>query len=98
MSDKVCEFCDEDTEICVNGACPMRGDWCPVVYSPGVCKYDSRGEKNEVKAFRKKLGLKQEAFGRLLGVSQAFVCRWETGRQRPPMEKIKKLEETWDEE
>lgn len=97
MSD-FCSFADAKTEMCSNDRCPLFRDYCPVVYSPGVCKYDSREEKNEARAIRKKLGLKQEAFGRLLGVSQACVCRWETGRQRPPMEKIKKLEETWAEE
>lgn len=34
----------------------------------------------EIKSFRKKLGLTQEQFQVLLGVGKLSVCRWETGR------------------
>ena len=33
-----CKYCKD--EFCVNDECPMCGDYCPVVYYPGVCKYE----------------------------------------------------------
>ena len=33
-----CKYCRD--EFCVNDACPMRGDYCPVVGFPGVCRYE----------------------------------------------------------
>ena len=34
-----CKYCKD--EFCVNDSCPMRGDYCPVVDFPGVCKYET---------------------------------------------------------
>ena len=33
-----CKYCKD--EFCVNDACPMRGDFCPVINFPGVCKHE----------------------------------------------------------
>ena len=33
-----CKYCKD--EFCVNDACPMRGDYCPVIDMPNVCKYE----------------------------------------------------------
>ena len=30
---------EDDQEICCNGACPMRADFCPLVAYPWLCKY-----------------------------------------------------------
>ena len=32
-------------EICVNAACPMRADYCPVPDIEGVCKFEEREVK-----------------------------------------------------
>lgn len=32
-------------EICVNADCPVRGDYCPVVNNPGVCRFEAIAEK-----------------------------------------------------
>jgi len=37
----------------------------------------------EVKALRKRLGLKQEDMARALGVTVFTLCRWETGYNAP---------------
>lgn len=34
-----CKYCKD--EICVNDQCPMRGDYCPVIDVPGVCKHEA---------------------------------------------------------
>lgn len=34
-----CKYCKE--EFCVNDACPVRGDYCPVVDYPNVCRYEA---------------------------------------------------------
>ena len=34
-----CKYCYQ--EFCVNDACPVRGDYCPVVDYPGVCRYEA---------------------------------------------------------
>ena len=33
-----CKYCKD--EICVNDACPLCADYCPVIDVPGVCKYE----------------------------------------------------------
>jgi len=38
--DKPCKWCFD--EFCVNDACPMCADYCPVVDNPGVCRYEER--------------------------------------------------------
>lgn len=32
-------------EFCTNDQCPMRGDYCPVPTTDGVCKYEDREEE-----------------------------------------------------
>lgn len=41
-----------------------------------------------IKALRLSLGLNQEEFGRLVGVTRQQVIRWETGRQQAPSARI----------
>lgn len=36
-----CDWCQD--EFCTNANCPIRGDYCPVVDYPSVCRFDSRG-------------------------------------------------------
>lgn len=36
-----CAWCHD--EFCVNGECPVRGDYCPTGNFPGLCRFDSRG-------------------------------------------------------
>ncbi len=48
----------------------------------------------EIRAFREKLGLSQEAFAPLVGVSFGTINRWERGINKPSrlgIEKIKTL-------
>ena len=33
-------------ELCVNADCPMRADFCPVAYVPGVCRFEEREGNN----------------------------------------------------
>lgn len=35
-----CKYCKD--EICVNNACPLCGDYCPVIDVPRVCRYEAR--------------------------------------------------------
>lgn len=37
-----CKFCDDFTDVCTNGECPMRGDCCPVPDVEGLCKFECR--------------------------------------------------------
>lgn len=37
-----CKWMDAETEVCVNDACPMCCDFCPVAQNPGVCRYEER--------------------------------------------------------
>jgi DNA-binding transcriptional regulator YiaG len=40
-------------------------------------------KKEEIRKFRKALGLSQEEFARLLGVSRVYVMMLETGKRKP---------------
>lgn len=40
-----CEYCID--EVCVNADCPLRADFCPVINTPEVCRYEKRGEQND---------------------------------------------------
>ena len=40
-------------------------------------------KKEEIKNFRKALGLPQEEFAKLLGVSRVYVMMIETGKRKP---------------
>lgn len=42
MTVKPCRF--EMDEVCVNAACPMCADFCPVPDTPGVCRYEDRAD------------------------------------------------------
>ena len=35
-------------EFCTNDQCPMRGDYCPVPDTGGVCKYEEREDANYI--------------------------------------------------
>jgi putative transcriptional regulator len=51
---------------------------------------------NDIKKFREKLGLTQEALARLLNISTQTVNRWEREVYKPSslaLDRIKKLEE-----
>ena len=39
-------------EICVNADCPACADYCPVANTPGVCKYEERGDSDAQKGKR----------------------------------------------
>ena len=39
-------------EVCVNADCPMCADYCPVADTPGVCKYEERGNSDAQKGKR----------------------------------------------
>lgn len=45
MTDPKCKW--EQDEVCVNADCPMCADFCPVVYTPGVCRFEEREEPCE---------------------------------------------------
>jgi len=40
-------------------------------------------KREEIRKFRKALGLSQEEFAKLLGVSRVYVMMLETGRRKP---------------
>jgi DNA-binding transcriptional regulator YiaG len=40
-------------------------------------------KKEEIREFRKTLGLSQEEFAKLLGVSRVYVMMLETGKRKP---------------
>lgn len=39
-------------EVCVNADCPACADYCPVANTPGVCKYEERGNSDAQKGER----------------------------------------------
>lgn len=39
-------------EVCVNADCPACADYCPVANTPGVCKYEERGDIDAQKGKR----------------------------------------------
>lgn len=39
-------------EVCVNADCPACADYCPVANTPGVCKYEERGDSDAKKGKR----------------------------------------------
>lgn len=49
-------YCDEckwmQDEVCVNADCPACADYCPVANTPGVCKYEERGNSDAQKGKR----------------------------------------------
>jgi putative transcriptional regulator len=45
-------------------------------------------KKNEVSKARAKLGLSQNKFAALLGISSATLKNWEQGRRHPPDQKL----------
>ena len=32
----------EQDEVCVNASCPLCADFCPVIDTPGVCRFEER--------------------------------------------------------
>ena len=42
MITQKCKF--EQDEVCVNADCPLCADFCPVVFTPGVCRFEDREE------------------------------------------------------
>lgn len=38
MTDSKCKW--ELNEVCVNDACPLCADFCPLIYTHNVCKYE----------------------------------------------------------
>lgn len=51
------------------------------------------GFSDDIKMFRQKCLLSQEAFAKEIGVSFATVNRWETGKTAPSYKAIKKIKE-----
>ena len=43
MTDPKCKW--EQDEVCVNADCPLCADFCPVCYTPGVCRFEEREEQ-----------------------------------------------------
>lgn len=39
-----CKYCQD--EVCVNADCPLVADFCPVVDTPNVCKFEERPLNN----------------------------------------------------
>ena len=39
-------------EVCVNADCPACADYCPMANTPGVCKYEERGNNDAQKGKR----------------------------------------------
>jgi hypothetical protein len=34
-------------EFCTNADCPLVADYCPVAFTPDVCKWEDRSENDE---------------------------------------------------
>lgn len=48
MNENPCKWISDDfSQICCNGDCPLRADFCPVADVPGVCKYEDREGNHE---------------------------------------------------
>lgn len=45
---------------------------------------------------RRKLGLSQEEFGQLIGVSRQAVSKWELGQSQPDLESLKRIKEKFN--
>jgi len=45
----------------------------------------------KIRAARKQAGKSQKELGKTLGVSEALICQYETGKRIPKMETIKKI-------
>lgn len=37
----------EQDEVCVNASCPLCADFCPVIDTPGVCRFEDRGTETK---------------------------------------------------
>lgn len=37
----------EQDEVCVNASCPLCADFCPVIDTPGVCRFEDRGQEQK---------------------------------------------------
>lgn len=62
-------------EVCVNADCPLCCDFCPVADTPGVCKYEERGNSDAQKGKRQtgaKYPAKAYELGRLDGTKQCM--------------------------
>jgi hypothetical protein len=35
-----CNYCPD--EVCTNADCPLVADYCPVAFTPDVCKWEDR--------------------------------------------------------
>lgn len=49
------------------------------------------GLKENLKIYRKSMGIKQIDFAKCLGVSQKDISRWENGERTPNVENLKKI-------
>ena len=62
-------------EVCVNADCPACADYCPVADTPGVCKYEERGDRDVQKGKRQPVPnnpAKAYELGRLDGTKQCM--------------------------
>lgn len=46
---------------------------------------------NNIREFREKIGINQQLFAHKIGVKQATVSRWESGKIAPKFEKIPQI-------
>ena len=78
---------DVDEDLSARGAlrgtpAPKPGS-APPSYMPGDSHMPGDWSAPRVKQLRKQLGLSQDDFARRMGVRQATVSDWETGKQEP---------------
>ena len=45
---KPCRWCEGSDEVCANADCPLCAGFCPLRDYPGVCRYEDRGEKEDL--------------------------------------------------
>lgn len=47
LAEQKCKYLSDDfSEVCVNAECPVCADFCPVIDTPGVCRFEEREAPN----------------------------------------------------
>ena len=74
----------ECAELCVDSQNELGFTLPPpraFVIAPSV--YREKGSQGNVQALRRKIGLSQADFAKVLGVSKNTICSWEQGTRKP---------------
>lgn len=74
----------------------MRFFLIKIIYAMGMDSHEKKNMAKKMKSLRKRAGYTQATFAKAVGVTQATVSRWESGKDTPDFKKMDILTELLD--